>query len=263
MDSGQVNRNAAEVYEAFFVPALFKEWATRVADAAAIRPRQRILDVACGTGILARAAADRVGGSGAVVGLDVNEGMLAVAARKAPHIDWRKGKAEALPFDDCHFDAVVSQFGLMFFEDRQSALREMFRVLQPGGHLAVAVWDSLDSSPGYSALAGLLKRLFGEEVAIRIRAPFSLGDVPILRTLFADADIPEVQITTLPGTACFPSMETWMRTEIKGWVLADVLDDRQFARLLEEAQRSLSAFVTPEGSVAFSALAHIASTVKS
>src|SRR5690349_11174821 len=120
-ETGQVTRTAADVYEAFFVPALFQEWAPRVADAAAIQPGQRVLDVACGTGVLARSVAERAGPSGAVTGVDVNAGMLAVAQRTAAAIDWRQGRAESLTFPDDSFDAVVSQFGLMFFEDRQAA----------------------------------------------------------------------------------------------------------------------------------------------
>jgi ubiquinone/menaquinone biosynthesis C-methylase UbiE len=98
-----------------------------------------VLDVACGTGVVAREAARRVGPAGAVAGLDRNEGMLAVARRMAPGIAWRHGLAEALPFPDGAFDAVICQFGLMFFEDRGKALGEMWRALRPGGRLAVAV----------------------------------------------------------------------------------------------------------------------------
>jgi len=126
-ERGQVTKSAAEVYEEFFVPALFQEWASRVTDAAGLRAGQRVLDVACGTGVLARAAAERVGPAGAVVGLDVNDGMLGVARRRAPQLEWRPGRAEALPFEDRSFDAVVSQFGLMFFEDRAAALAEAIR----------------------------------------------------------------------------------------------------------------------------------------
>ena len=176
LERGQVTRSAAEVYEEFFVPALFREWAPRVAAAAAIRPGQKVLDVACGTGVLAREAASRVAPGGEVCGLDRNEGMLAVARREAPGIAWRQGLAEALPYDARRFDAVISQFGLMFFDDRRRALQEMLRVLRPGGRLAVAVWDRLETSPGYAAMTALLQRLFGERVAAGLRAPFVLGD---------------------------------------------------------------------------------------
>ena len=257
-ETGQVSRSAAEVYEEFFLPALFQQWADRVADAAGIRPGQRVLDVACGTGVLARAVAARVGPAGAVAGVDVNDGMLAVARRKAPAVDWRQGRAEALPFASDNFDAVVSQFGLMFFADRPAALREMLRVLRPGGRLAVAVWDALDQSPGYAAMAALLQRLFGEEVADALRAPFALGDPQLLRSLFVEAGIPQVHVVTQEGTARFPSLQSWVYTDIKGWTLADVLDDAQFALLLREAERELGRFVTGDGTVAFGTPAHIA-----
>src|SRR5262245_6199314 len=105
----------------------------RLADAVRIRPGERVLDVACGTGVLARQAASRVGSEGSVAGVDPSPGMLAVAKRLAPAIAWRQGTAEALPFEDGSFDAVVSQFGMMFFADRGRAIREMLRVLIPGG----------------------------------------------------------------------------------------------------------------------------------
>jgi SAM-dependent methyltransferase len=261
-DKGQVSQSAAEVYEEFFIPALFQQWAKQVANAAHLQPGQRVLDVACGTGILARTVAEYVGKSGSVVGLDVNEGMLAIAAQKAPHIEWRQGKAETLPFDDNSFDAVVSQFGLMFFEDRQEALNEMKRVLRPGGHLAVAVWDTLDNSPGYAAMVELLRQLFGEQAANALRSPFILGDVNQLRSLFHDAGIPNAEITTRHGSAHFPSIESWVYTDIKGWTLADMIDDAQYRLLLNEAQKALSPFVTDDGSVIFNAPAHIISAVK-
>jgi SAM-dependent methyltransferase len=262
-DKGQVNRSAAEIYEEYFIPALFQEWTDRVADAANIQSGDKVLDVACGTGVLARTIADRIGEGGSVVGLDVNEGMLAVAARKSPHIEWRRGQAEATPFDDDSFDAVVSQFGLMFFEDRRAAIREMIRVLRPGGRLAVAVWDLLDHTPGYAAMVEILLRLFGEEAANGLRAPFILGDVKELQTLFSEAGVDQAEIVTHIGTARFPSIESWVYTDIKGWTLADMIDDAQYQRLLEEAERSLSPFVVDDGSVAFDSPAHIVSAVKS
>jgi ubiquinone/menaquinone biosynthesis C-methylase UbiE len=149
----RVTRSPAEVYDEFFVPALFQQWGNVVADAAGVGLGQRVLDVACGTGVLACAAAERVGNRGTVVGLDPNEEMLTVARRKNSSIEWRDGRAESLPFPDESFDAVASQFGFMFFEDRHATLREMIRVLRPGGRLAVAVCDSLDHSPGYAAVA--------------------------------------------------------------------------------------------------------------
>jgi ubiquinone/menaquinone biosynthesis C-methylase UbiE len=156
-------RGPAEVYDAQFVPALFAHWGPVVAAEANVHEGDRVLDVACGTGALTLAAAEVVGKAGSVVGLDVNPEMLAVARRKPVQIEWLEGRAEDLPLPDNSFDAVVSQFGFMFFEDMPQALREMMRVLRSGGTLAVAVCDAVENSPGYSAFARLLDRLFGRE----------------------------------------------------------------------------------------------------
>jgi ubiquinone/menaquinone biosynthesis C-methylase UbiE len=258
---GQVTRSAADVYDEFFVPALFAPWPASVAAAAGIAPGQDVLDVACGTGVLAREAALRVQPGGTVTGLDRNEGMLAVARRKAPEIEWRQGLAEALPFADDRFDAVVSQFGLMFFDDRALALAEMWRVLKPGGRVAVAVWDALERTPGYAAMTAVLQRLFGERVADALRAPYALGDPEALTALATEAGIPAT-ITTCEGTAHFPSIEAWVHTDVKGWTLADMIDDGQYRQLQQEAPKALQRFVQPDGAVVFEAPAHILRATK-
>lgn len=258
---GQVNKSAAEIYEEFFVPALFQQWSARVADAAKIKPGQRVLDVACGPGTSAKEIISRVGPEGSVVGVDVNDGMLQVARRKAPKIEWRQGAAEALPFEDNSFDAVVCQFALMFFTDRRAAIGEMMRVLRPGGRLAVAVWDRVENSPGYAAVTELLQRLFGEEAADALRAPFNLGDLKTLRSEFVNAGVSDVDIETLSGTARFTSINDWMYTDVKGWTLADMINDTQFDRLLGEAEVALKEFVGADGKATFAAPAHIV-TVK-
>jgi ubiquinone/menaquinone biosynthesis C-methylase UbiE len=261
-DRGQVTGSAAEVYEEFFIPALFREWATLVADAAQIQPSWRVLDVACGTGIVARTIVERVGSNGTVVGLDINEGMLQVARRKAPTIEWRQGPAEALPFDTHSFDAAICQFGLMFFADRRAALQEMIRVLRPGGHLVVAVWDSVENTPGYTEAITLMQRLFGAKVADALRAPFVLGDPQLLRALFTEAGIPNAKITAHQGTAHFPSIRSWMYTDIKGWTMADMVDDEQFELLCREAEQLFQRYLAADGSVSFSTPGYIITATK-
>ena len=182
-------RSPAEVYEQQFVPALFRQWGPLLCEAARVGPGQRVLDVACGTGALTTAVAERVAPGGAAIGLDANPQMLAVARRKHAGIEWREGRAEALPFPDASFDAVVSQFGLMFFDDRIKSLREMQRVLRPGGSMVVAVCDALENSPGYAALAALLDRLFGTAVGDAFRSPFVLGDEGQLLALCTAAGV--------------------------------------------------------------------------
>lgn len=259
---GQVTQSAAEIYEEFFVPALFGEWAPRLADAAHISSGNRVLDVACGTGVLAREARRRVGANGEVVGLDRNEWMFDVARRAAPEIDWVVGVAEKLPFSDAVFDVVVSQFGLMFFDDKAAGLAEMWRVVRPGGKLAVAVWDSVENVPGYATMIALLERLFGKVEADALRAPYSLGDLDVLRLLVEKSGIPATRIDTIEGTVRFPSIESWVYTDVKGWTLADMIDDTQLAFLQREAKNALSGFQQPDGTIAFSSPAHILTATK-
>ena len=257
MSDGQITSNAAQVYDAFFVPALFAEWAPRLADTARLTPGQNVLDVACGTGLLARTTLPRVLPGGTVSGLDCNSDMLAVAHQREPSIDWQLGKAEALPYADNSFDVVTCQFGLMFFEDQATALREMWRVLRPGGRLIVAVWDALERTPGYTAMATLLQRLFGESIAAELRAPFVLGDPDELRDVFAAAGISEIELTRIVGKVCFPSIMDWVRIEIKGWTLADKIDDEQFAVLLREAEIEFARFRQADGQVVLDSPAYI------
>ena len=138
----------------------------------------------------------------------------------------------------------------------------MARVLRPGGTMAVAVWDCLENTPGYAMMAQLLDALFGSEAAQSIQAPYSLGDKQELRALFAKAGMEEVKIQTLPGQARFASLEDWMYTDIKGWTLADMIDDEEYGRLQQQAPSKLGRFVQADGSVAFDAPAHIVTVTK-
>jgi ubiquinone/menaquinone biosynthesis C-methylase UbiE len=262
-EGGRAVRSPAEVYEEFFVPALFQQWGRVVADAVGAGPGERVLDVACGTGVLACAAAERVGAAGAVVGLDPNEEMLAVARRKSARVEWRNGCAESLAFPEATFDRVASQFGMMFFQDRPAALREMMRVLRPGGRLAVAVCDALDHSPGYAVLAELLHRLFGRQVADAFRAPFALGDPQELLALCGAAGVGDAHVARADGTVRFRSIEALVATERACvWTLGGLLDEAQFERLREAGEESLRPFAAADGAVAFVMPALIVTAVK-
>ena len=246
------NRTPAEIYDALFVPALFQQWGPIVAEAAGIKPGENVLDVACGTGVLALAAREHVGPKGKVAGLDANADMLMVARRKSTEIDWLEGKAEMLPFVDQSFDAVVSQFGLMFFDDRPAAFREMMRVLKPGGRIAVAVCDALDHSPGYAAFARLLRKLFGERVAEAFRAPFVLGDAEKLLAITKAAGISGAEVRQYMGSVRFASITSLVSTERACvWTLGGVLDDAQFDKLLKESETALKPYARADDEIIF------------
>ena len=249
---------AAEAYESSLVPSLMEEWAPRVVAAASLGVGDRVLDVGCGTGILTRYVAEAVLPGGSVTGVDPNAGMLAVAEKLAPDASFEEGVAESLPLPDESFDAVVSQFVLMFVPDRLAALQEMDRVLTPEGRIAVAVWADIEHSPGYVAEASLLERTVGERAAEAIHAPYALGDVPALEKLFGEAGLsPTVQ--TYDGRVSYPSVAAMVGPDLEGWlpVFGVHLDPEQKALVLREAEDALREFTTPDGSVSFGCKAHI------
>ena len=256
-ERGQVNASAADVYEAFFVPALFGQFVEPVLDHAGIGTGDRVLDVGCGTGIVARAAQRRVGASGEVIGLDPNEGMLAAARRSGSSLDWRRGIAEALPFADASFDHTLSQFAAMFFTDQATALAEMARVTTHDGTITIATWCGLDRTPGYEAMVALIEDELGQAAADALRAPFVLGDHNLVRDLLAPIG-GDLQIDEIAGVARFPSIAAWVSTDVRGWTLADLVDDAAEARLVDRAEGELSDFIATDGTVAFAAPAIVA-----
>ena len=235
-ESWQVSDAAAVVYEEKFVPALFLSWAPVVADAASVGAGDHVLDVACGTGVLTRELSKRVGPGGAVTGLDLNEGMLSVARRILPEANWRQGDAAALPFEDDSFDVVASQFALMYFTDRVAALKEMWRVLAPGGRLAVASWAGFEKAEGYRLLADIAEARTSAEAAAVLRSPFVIGNPDQLLALYQDAGIDKPQRQTIDGFARFPSTADFVEAEVKGSPLGDMLDDAAYRALLDEAE---------------------------
>jgi SAM-dependent methyltransferase len=251
---------AARAYEALLVPALFAQWPPRLLEAARIRPGDRVLDVACGTGVLARAAAGRVGPRGQVAGLDLDAGMLALARRADATVEWRQGRAEALPWNESTFDAVLSQFGLMYFPDPQAALLEMLRVLRPGGRLGLAVWASLERTEVYPELVAVLDRIAGAAAADALRAPFALGDVDTFGRMLRSAGAGEVEVVQTPGRARFPSLHALVDAEVRGWLplMGVVLEEVQVAAVHAASEQALGRFLGADGTLAFAAPALLA-----
>lgn len=243
-----------ETYEKFQVPAVFEPLARLLLDRIGLEAGQSVLDVACGTGVVARKAAAIVGNSGRVVGVDFNRAMLEVAAKKIPpgvsNIEWQQADASDLPIRDATIDVAICQQGLQFFPDKVAALREMHRALKPDGRVWLAVWQSPEFSPVNQASNEVLGRHLGSEAAKVSRAPFSLGDPGELRSHmsaagFRDIEIQESTITRhmAPPQISIPAQLTSIPL---GPQIAALEEDKRSA-IVAEISEILSPYLTGEG----------------
>jgi ubiquinone/menaquinone biosynthesis C-methylase UbiE len=250
----------AEIYERRMVPAMLAPWVPALLDLVALKRGERVLDVACGTGAVARQAALQVGAGGHVVGLDFNSDMLALAAATGPAVEWRQGDAMALPFATHAFDVVVCQQGLQFFPDSGKALREAHRVLVRGGRFAAAVWCAIESNPGQHALTRGLERHVGTEAAGLMSAVFRLGDAQALQTLLEVAGFRDVRVRREKRVARFPSPELFVRWVVVGSVLGRTgvrVRDESLAAIIRDVDRALQPYMRRDG-LAFPMESHLA-----
>lgn len=237
--------SAPENYERYFVPVIGKPLALNLVSAAALRPGERVLDVACGTGVVARLAAEHVGPRGAVAGLDVNPGMLKVAESLIPaghSTEWHEASAETMPLPEGGFDVAFCQLGLQFMSDKPAALREIRRVLAPGGRFLFNV-------PGpegtvFAVMAEALERHIDPQAAQFVRAVFSLHDPDEIRGLLDDAGFHDIDIRSGIGTLSLPTPEEFLWQYVHSTPLAALLEnvddasraalERQFVSKLED-----------------------------
>lgn len=251
----QLEGSSAEAYERYAVPAWSRALAEQLVELASPGRGERVLDAACGTGIVARLAAERVGERGAVCGLDLNDGMLEVAraasAEVFPPIEWRQGDAAAMPLPDAAFDLVLCQQGLQFFPDPEAALREVHRVLVPGGRLALSVWRSIAYNPGWGVtLADALERHAGPEAGAMMRSPFPEGDAADLRELVSGAGFDDVRVRIVVTTARYPSPAELVRREAASSPLAGLigaLDEDAREALIGDFAGAIRPYTDDEG----------------
>jgi ubiquinone/menaquinone biosynthesis C-methylase UbiE len=230
LEPWQLTGNAAELYERYLVPTITGVWAADLVRRAALQSGERVLDVACGTGIVARLAAEHVGAQGAVVGLDLNTAMLAVArglpSPPGARITWSEASVLAMPFPNATFIAVLCQLGLQFFPDRPQALREMRRVLVPGGRVLLSVFGPLAHNPAPQALAHALERHLGPHASAIKRAEHD-GDVTIETTAkqirFPSArEYVRIQFAATPLATLITEMSSDQQATLAEAVIADV-----------------------------------------
>ena len=250
---------AGRGYESLFVPALFEQWTKHLIEGAGIREGSRVLDIACGTGILARNALSRTGPGGKVVGVDPAPGMIAAAKEIEPNIVWKLCSAESLELDDETFDCVISQFGMMFFQDRQKSVEEMFRVLKPGGSLAIAVWNSVEQNPAYADIIAVLQEQVGTAAADALRQPYSLGNTDEVIDVLDNSGFVGINVETRVEPARFPSSRHMVEAELRGWLpLFDIfLSEDEINDVLVESDRTLFKYVNASGEAIFPTSAHV------
>ena len=255
---------AGRGYESLFVPALFETWTKHLIEGADVRKGSHVLDIACGTGVLTRRALTRSGPGGRVVGVDPAPGMLAAANEIEPSIDWILCSAKALELDDETFDCVMSQFGMMFFQDHEKSAREMFRVLKPGGSLAIAVWNSVEHNPAYADIIAVLQEQVGTAAADALRLPYSLVNADEVTFVLQNSGFTSVNVATKIESAQFPSSRHMVEAELRGWLpLFDInLSEAKINDVLIHSDNTLSKYASSSGKAVFPTSAHVITAQK-
>jgi SAM-dependent methyltransferase len=260
----QVGGNAAEIYDRQLAPAMFAPWAPVLLDTARVQPGERAIDIACGTGVVTRLAATRVGRHGRIVGLDINAAMLAVArshadAADAAPIEWLEADAQATLLPDASFDVALCQQGLQQFPDPLTALREVRRILVDEGRIALCVWSRIEGCPGMLALVEALERHVGAAAANNRRAPFALGDAAAVRALLEGAGFGQIQLHTLVETARFPSPEAFVEAQLAATPLSTLgtLSDDVRRAIARDVRAEVQGYLD-DGRLALPMEAHVA-----
>ena len=218
----QLDGSAPELYERYLVPTITAIWAADLIDRVQPKPGDLVLDVACGTGVVARLAAERMA-TGRVVGLDLNAGMLKVARAvptRGASIEWREGSALSLPFADRSFALVLCQLGLQFFPDRPLALREMKRVLRPSGRIGLSVYSSIERTPAAHAFATALDRRLGPGASKIKRAEHVFPAADDLGALLASVGFERIKLSTVTQQITFPSVLDYVRFQLTATPMA-------------------------------------------
>jgi len=253
VESGfQLTGVGPEAYERYMVPIHCVRLAEDLLDRVNVRPRERVVDIACGTGIVSRMAAQRVGQLGRVTGVELNPTMLEVARQAAAYFDqieFVEGDALALPVGDGQFDVAVCQQAIMFIPDRAQAVREMHRVLRPGGRVGLNVFRTPDHVPSFAHLIAALDKHAGAEIADFMRAPFVMESVGQMRALFDQAGFEDIEVTIRVDELRYPSVEHLVRYETLNIPNPEVHDTAVQRALVEEMERSAAAHVDDQGVV--------------
>ena len=239
----------ASIYETQLVTTIFEPLARTLIERARPKPGENVLDAACGTGVVARLVAPMVGPSGRTVGLDFDPVMIEMARSLAPEIEWRHGDLQNLAFADELFDLVICQEGLQYLPDRGAGLRQIHRVLRPGGRMVLAIWSDLAKSPGHFLLFEALGEILGPDGARPMA--WSLADEAQLLKLVSEAGFVSVATTIVSLQTTYPSARRFVEILLNGSskvtreLLAQIPADRK-AAFIDEVAIRLHAYETSD-----------------
>jgi len=197
-----------ENYDRYLGPCLFEDYAADIAQRVNVPDGGSVLEVACGTGIVTRKLRDRLPASVRLVATDLNEAMLAYAKHKFQsneQVEFKQADAMELPFPDASFDAVVCQFGLMFFPDKDRAMREVHRVLKPACAYVFNVWDGIEKNELAEIANETVRTFFENDPPTFYQVPFGLYDQTVVRRLLEGAGFRDAEMSVLAETGESPS----------------------------------------------------------
>jgi ubiquinone/menaquinone biosynthesis C-methylase UbiE len=243
----EISEDLVRVHEQYLVPAIYAQWAGRVAEIAEIEFGHHVLDVACGTGTLARAAQLETGLAGQVTGLDASELMLESAQRQSPGIKWQIGDATSMPFDKNRFDRVLCQFSLMFINNRVATIKEMLRVCKTDGLVVVATWGPVHHGGAYDKLNKLVNQFCGSHASMKLSSPWALGKSGVMDSLLLSSGVNEYECHERFGQARYPSMRAFIEAHLRLAGEFDDLSEKTHQELLSAANTQLHQFLTPDG----------------
>ena len=250
-----INSTGPEAYERYIVQAWMGEWARTLVETGDIRQGERVLDVACGTGVVARRVANLIGPNGRVAGLDGDEGMLGVARQLADRegmheIRWHHCDVSHMPFKPSEYDVLLCQQGLQFFGDRQAALREMCRVTAPGGRLAISVWRSLDHLPFLAVLGTIIGEYLGTDSMKPLYATGSLHNREELRDLISKAGFDDTHIRLEVKIARYPSFQEFLQGFLSIFPIASeisAMHDEDKSEMLQRITTAMDDYMDDDG----------------
>ena len=233
------------IYDRYLGPTMFEPYAVDLVGRLAVPISGRILEVACGTGVVTRLMRKTLPWTVDILATDFHEPMLAYARQQvgpAHGLEWRQADASALPFPDAAFDAVVMQFGLMFVPDRLQALREMRRVLKAGGQLLLNVWDSMEENPFIRVSNDTVAGYYPDSPPLFFNTPYGMHNRAALGAMAAEAGFTKVSLETVTLTGESPNATALATGIVEGTPLALAIQEKATvtsATLVEAVATSL------------------------